>query len=119
MRPLEKEITYYDDYYKQFFQAQKSTSTTMAIGISFVGKEKETLDCLKEAKKNGATTLLITECEECISVPLPFVDETIGITVSSPRLYKRTLLPEIILVSLLDVIYNKLLTLRSKMFDEK
>jgi len=116
---LDKEVTYYNEYYKQFFQAEKSSQSTVAIGISYVGAENETLECLKEAKKNGATTILITECEQCVQAIHPFIDETIGITVSSPRLYKRTLLPEIILVALLDVIYNKLLSLQSRMLDEK
>jgi DNA-binding MurR/RpiR family transcriptional regulator len=66
--------------------------------------------CLKEAKKKGATTILITECEECVEIKAAFIDEIIGITVSSPRLYKRTLLPEIILVGLLDVIYNAIIS---------
>lgn len=50
----------YHDYYLQRISAGKLTSEDVAIGISYSGCSKDTVDVMKIAKRRGAKTIVIT-----------------------------------------------------------
>lgn len=53
----------YEDEYLQSIDAGNLTKGDVAIGISYSGCSKKTVDTMKLAKKSGATTLVITNFE--------------------------------------------------------
>lgn len=50
----------YDDNYLQSVSAGNLKKGDLAIAISYTGCSKNTVDCLKKAKRAGATTLVVT-----------------------------------------------------------
>lgn len=50
----------YDDYYLQKILASSLCPQDVAIGISYSGRSRDTVDIMREAKHNGAQTLVIT-----------------------------------------------------------
>lgn len=56
----------YNDYYLQSICASNLTKDDMAIGISYSGCSKDTVDVLKAASESGATTVAITNFEKSI-----------------------------------------------------
>lgn len=58
---------YFGDSYMQRIIAENLNSGDVAIGISYNGSSKDTVDALKAAKKQGAVTICITNFKEsCI-----------------------------------------------------
>lgn len=51
---------HFDDYYHQKISAGSLTKEDVAVGISFSGYSKDTVEVMKEAKKSGARTIVIT-----------------------------------------------------------
>lgn len=51
---------HFDDQYHQRISAGNLTEKDVAVGISYSGCSKDTVDVMKEAKKSGAVTIVIT-----------------------------------------------------------
>ncbi len=56
--------SYQDDQYLKYMSACNLTSEDIAIGVSYSGQSKETIDVLKLARLNGARTIGITNFSE-------------------------------------------------------
>lgn len=55
---------HFDDYYHQKISAGNLTKEDVAIGISYSGYSKDTVDIMKTAKKSGATTIVLTNFKD-------------------------------------------------------
>lgn len=51
---------HFDDHYHQKISAGSLTEEDVAIGVSFSGYSKDTVEVMKEAKKSGARTIVVT-----------------------------------------------------------
>lgn len=51
---------HFDDHYHQKISAGSLTEKDVAVGISFSGYSRDTVEVMKEARKNGARTIVIT-----------------------------------------------------------
>lgn len=60
---LGKQVVLYDDGYLQSINASNLNSSNLAIGISYSGNSKETVDALKIAHEKGAFTIAIVNFE--------------------------------------------------------
>lgn len=60
---LGKQVILYDDGYLQSINASNLNSNNLAIGISYSGNSKETVDALKIAYEKGAFTIAIVNFE--------------------------------------------------------
>ena len=60
---LGKQVVLYDDGYLQSINASNLNSNNLAIGISYSGNSKETVDALKIAYEKGAFTIAIVNFE--------------------------------------------------------
>lgn len=58
--------TTYDDYYLQSICASNLTKEDVAIGISYSGCSKNTVDVMSAAQKAGATTIAITNFDNAL-----------------------------------------------------
>lgn len=57
---------HFDDQYHQRICAGNLTNQDVAIGISYSGYSRDTVDIMKEAKKSGAVTIVITNFKESL-----------------------------------------------------
>ena len=55
---------HFGDHYYQRIAAGSLTSEDVAVGISYSGSSKDTVDVMKTAKKAGATTIVLTNFED-------------------------------------------------------
>ena len=51
---------YYEDYYHQCISAGNLSHGDVAVGISYSGYSRNTVEVMKEAKHSGATTIVLT-----------------------------------------------------------
>lgn len=66
MTYIGKQVYFNKDGYMQKVNAKNLTSKDVAIGISYTGKSKHTVEALKYAKDSGALTISITNFEQTI-----------------------------------------------------
>lgn len=57
---------HFDDYYHQKISAGCLTKKDVAVGISFSGYSKDTVEVMKEARKSGAATIVITSFRDSL-----------------------------------------------------
>ena len=57
---------YFEDYYYQRISAGTLTDQDVAVGISYSGASKDTVDVMRTAKRAGATTIVITNFQESL-----------------------------------------------------
>ncbi len=57
---------HFDDYYHQKISAGCLTKKDVAVGISFSGYSKDTVEVMKEARKSGAVTIVITSFRDSL-----------------------------------------------------
>nr|WP_307998390.1 MurR/RpiR family transcriptional regulator [uncultured Merdimonas sp.] len=55
---------HFSDHYYQQISAGSLTSADVAVGISYSGSSKDTVDVLRTAKKSGATTIVLTNFKD-------------------------------------------------------
>ena len=75
-------VKMYTDSYLQKISAYNLSSDDVAIGISYSGNSKDTVEMIKTAKKRGATTVVITNYKDSKIVELLPVEWTIKINKS-------------------------------------
>ncbi len=99
---LNKSTTIFNDFHFQNVAASNNDSDTLNIGLSYSGNTKEVLINLEQSKKNGGTTVLITNNE---NIDYDYIDYLVFIksTENSKRLYSITSRFSSLLV--LDLIY--------------
>lgn len=57
---------HFDDQYHQRISAGNLTDQDVAVGISYSGWSRDTVDVMKEAKKSGAATIVITNFRDSL-----------------------------------------------------
>lgn len=57
---------HFDDYYHQKISAGNLTDQDVAVGISYSGYSRDTVEAMKEAKKSGAMTIVITNFRDSL-----------------------------------------------------
>ena len=94
------------DYYLQSIQAGHMKKGEVAIGISYSGTSINTVDVLKQAKKNGATTIAITNFDK---TPLVEQADIVILTSDKQFLYGNDIFSRTIHMAVVDMIYTGLL----------
>lgn len=94
---------YTKDYYLQSIQAGHMKKGEVAIGISYSGTSINTVDVLKQAKKNGATTIAITNFDK---TPLVEQADIVILTSDKQFLYGNDIFSRTIHMAVVDMIYT-------------
>lgn len=94
------------DYYLQSICAGYMTKEDVAIGISYTGTSKNTVDVLAQAKKKGATTIAITNF---LDTPLIKHADIVILTSNHQFLYGSDIFSRTIHTTVVDMIYMGLM----------
>lgn len=97
------DVRHSEDIYMQNLSANNLTSEDLAIGISYSGTSKDTVDIIKRAKFSGAKTLIITNFEE--SLISNYGDVTIHSSNSKGYIYGNAIFSRISQTAIVDMIY--------------
>lgn len=103
---LGKSVTFHDDYYLQSIGASNLNDQDLAIGISYSGNSKNTVEVLKVAKANGAKTIAIVNFESTMLTK--YADIVIS-TSSNQFLYGDAIFSRATQIALVDMIYMGLI----------
>ena len=106
----------YTDYYLQSVCASNLTKNDLAIGISYTGYSKNTVDVMEVAKKSGATTAIITNFEN--SVISNFADIVITAT-TEQYIYGDAIFSRTSQLAIVDMIYTGILVSNYNYYTEK
>lgn len=95
-----------EDYYLQSIQAGHMKEGDVAVGISYSGTSRNTVDMLKLAKKRGAVTIAITNFTE---TPLVKYADIVILTSNKQFLYGEDIFSRTIHLAVVDMIYTGLM----------
>lgn len=93
---------FHEDYYLQSICAGHMTEADVAIGISYTGTSKNTVDVLTQAKNAGATTIAITNF---LDTPLVQHADIVILTSNKQLLYGSDIFSRTIHSAVADMIY--------------
>ena len=99
---LGKSVTFHIDYYLQSIDASNLTSDDLAIGISYSGNSKNTVEVLKTAKATGAKTIAVVNFE---NTRLPKYADIVLATSNDQFLYGDAIFSRTPQIALVDMIY--------------
>lgn len=110
----------YTDIYMQSICASNLSSSDLAIGISYSGTSKDTVDIMKRAKESGANTLVITNFDD--SIINEYADTVVHSSNGRETIYgnaifsrtSQTVIVDMIYMGIIASDYNKF----SKMLDK-
>ena len=97
---------FYEDYYLQSVSAGHLKKGDVAIGISYTGSSKNTVNMLRIAKKAGAKTIAITNFS---NTPLVKYADIVITTSSQQHLFGDTIFSRTIHLAVVDMIYMGLI----------
>lgn len=97
---------FYTDYYLQSISAGQLSKEDVAIGISYTGTSKNTVDMLAKAKKAGAKTIAITNY---MDTPLVAHADIVILTSNRQLLFGNDIFSRTIHLAVVDMIYMGLL----------
>lgn len=97
---------FHEDYYLQSITAGHMTENDVAIGISYTGTSKNTIDVLEQAKKAGARTIAITNF---LDTPLIDYADIVILTSHKQLLYGNDIFSRTIHLAVVDMLYMGLL----------
>ena len=100
------ECEFNEDYYLQSIRAGHMKEGETAIGISYTGTSKNTVDVLKQAKKCGATTIAITNFSD---TPLEKYADIVILTSNKQFLYGKDIFSRTVHLAVVDMIYMGLI----------
>lgn len=95
-----------EDYYLQSIRAGHMKEGEVAIGISYTGTSKNTVDVLKMAKKSGAVTIAITNFTD---TPLVKYADIVILTSNKQLLYGNDIFSRTIHLAVVDMLYTGLI----------
>lgn len=95
-----------EDYYLQSIRAGHMREGELAIGISYTGTSKNTVDVLKLAKKSGAVTIAITNFTD---TPLVKYADIVILTSNKQFLYGDDIFSRTIHLAVVDMLYTGLI----------
>ncbi len=93
----------YSDHYMQAVSANNLTEADVAIGITYSGRSKSTVDAIKTAQKAGAKTIAITNFEN--SVIHQYADIVLT-TSNSQLIYGDAIFSRVSQLAVVDMIYT-------------
>ncbi len=99
---LGKSISFHSDYYLQSIDASNLKDQDLAIGISYSGNSKNTVEVLKIAKEAGAKTIAIVNFENTM---LTKYGDVVLSTSSDQFLYGDAIFSRTTQIALVDMIY--------------
>lgn len=103
---LGKNVTFHSDYYLQSIDASNLKDQDLAIGISYSGNSKNTVEVLKIAKENGAKTIAIVNFENTM---LTKYGNVVLSTSNDQFLYGDAIFSRATQIALVDMIYMGLI----------
>jgi DNA-binding MurR/RpiR family transcriptional regulator len=99
---------YYSDSYMQRIRASYLSEQDVAIGISYSGCSKDTVDAIKEAKKRKAVTIVITNFRDSL---ISQYADILLCTSQEQLLYGDAIFSRTSQMMIVDMIYTGILTL--------
>ncbi len=99
-------VVFNNDPYLQKVAARNLTENDVAIGITYSGTSKVTVDALASAKITGATTICITNSEKTIINKFSDISLCIG---NEQYLYGNAIFSRCTQIALIDMIYTGIL----------
>ncbi|MDD3279730.1 MAG: MurR/RpiR family transcriptional regulator [Lachnospiraceae bacterium] len=96
----------YGDYYLQCVSANNLTKKDLAIGISYSGYSKDTVEMIRIARKSGAKTLVLTNFENAL---IGRYADILICASNQQFLYGDTIFSRIAQMALVDMLYAGLL----------
>lgn len=107
---------FHGDYYLQSIGAGHMKKGEVAIGISYTGTSRNTVDVLKQAKKNGATTIAITNFTD---TPLLKYADIVILTSNKQLLYGNDIFSRTIHLAVVDMIYMGLVVNQYEKYEHR
>lgn len=107
---------FHEDYYLQSIEAGHMKKGEVAIGISYTGTSRNTVDVLKQAKKNGATTIAITNFTD---TPLLKYADIVILTSNKQLLYGNDIFSRTIHLAVVDMIYMGLVVNQYEKYEQR
>ena len=104
------------DYYLQNVRAGHMKKGDVAIGISYTGTSKNTVDVLKKAKMSGATTIAITNYDD---TPLVEYADIVILTSNKQLLYGNDIFSRTVHLAVVDMIYMGLILNNYEKYQDK
>lgn len=93
---------YFGDYYYQRISAGSLTTEDVAVGISYSGESKDTVDVMKTAKKSGAVTIAITNFRDS---PISRYADILICTSQEQFIYGNAIFSRMTQLLIVDMIY--------------
>lgn len=107
---------FHEDYYLQSIEAGHMKKGEVAIGISYTGTSRNTVDVLKKAKKNGAMTIAITNFTD---TPLLKCADFVILTSNKQLLYGNDIFSRTIHMAVVDMIYMGLVVNQYEKYEQR
>lgn len=96
-------VNTYEDSYMQLICANNLGENDLAIGISYSGSSRDTVEIMKIAKDSGAKTLVITNFED--AVINKYADISIFASNSKSKIYGNAIFSRTSQLAIIDMIY--------------
>ena len=96
----------YSDYYMQQVSARNLTEKDLAIGISYSGRSRSTVDAMKLASQTGAATIAITNFENSL---IEEYADMVLCTSNEQFLYGDAIFSRVSQLAVVDMIYSGIL----------
>lgn len=93
----------YEDSYMQLICANNINENDLAIGVSYSGSSRDTVEAMKIAKDNGANTLVITNFEDAIINK--YADISIFASNFKSKIYGNAIFSRTSQIAIIDMIY--------------
>lgn len=97
---------YYEDYYHQCISAGNLSHGDVAVGISYSGYSRDTVEVMKEAKHSGATTIVLTNFPD--SRIIRYADIVLC-TGQDQTFYGDAIFSRTAQIMIVDILYNGLI----------
>ena len=97
------DVRFYNDIYMQNLSANNLNEEDLAIGISYSGTTKDTVEVIKRAKNSGAKTLIITNFEK--SMISNYADVVIHTSNSKNDIYGNAIFSRTSQIVIVDMLY--------------
>lgn len=97
------DVRFYNDIYMQNLSANNLNEEDLAIGISYSGTSKDTVEVIKRAKNSGAKTLIITNFEK--SMISNYADVVIHTSNSKNDIYGNAIFSRTSQIAIVDMLY--------------
>lgn len=97
------DVRFYNDIYMQNLSANNLNEEDLAIGISYSGTSKDTVEVIKRAKNSGVKTLIITNFEK--SMISNYADVVIHTSNSKNDIYGNAIFSRTSQIVIVDMLY--------------